>query len=102
MAFATVTPSEKQIVNQVNRRKLTADNTPFVILGPPYDCSMITFRPEGAPISQMRKMRRDRSILHTFWTEGDADCICEDVDAFEDGSSAFVREFDFLVSTTGQ
>jgi len=38
----------------------------------------------------------------TFWTEGDTDSLCEDVDALENSGPSFIRELDFLVGTAGQ
>lgn len=72
-------------------------DVPFVILGPPNDCSMMTLRPDRnlSNISGLCLGRR------TFWSEGNADSVGEDIDTLENAGSALVGKLNFLVGRTG-
>ena len=62
---------------------------------------MMTFRPaEKSVNSAFEAGRADEKL--TLRSEGDADCLCESVDACEHSSAALIGEFNLLVSTSGE
>ena len=76
-----------------------------MILGPPNDCSMITFRPTRDTTRQQTKEKRitrARKRKQTFWSKRNTDSVCKHVDAFEDACAALVRKLNFLVSAAGE
>lgn len=74
-----------------------------MILGPPNDCSIITFRPtRDTSANQGKNNHKPRERKQTFRSKRNTDSACKHVDAFEDACAALVRKLNFLVSTAGE
>ena len=75
-----------------------------MILGPPNDCSMITFRPTRDTSANRGKTTTAKASKRkrTFWSKRNTDSVCKHVNAFEDARATLVRKLNFLVSATGE
>jgi hypothetical protein len=68
--------------------------SPFVIFGPPNDCSMMTLRPTKAvSASGLVTMTKER----TFRAKSHRNSVCKDVHTPQDSSAALVGELNLLV-----
>ena len=70
---------QKNSIHNVGKRKR---GSPLVILGPPYDCSMITFRPMQDTSANQDATTGATKSEQTFRPKRNTDSVCKHVDAF--------------------
>ena len=90
--------TEKQYVQRAERKR----DLPLVILGPPNDCSMITFRPMQDTSANQDVTTGATKSKRTFRPKRNTDSVCKHVNAIEDARASLVGELDFLVGTASQ
>ena len=90
---------QKNSIYDVQKRKR---DLPLVILGPPNDCSMITFRPMQDTSANQDVTTGASKSKQTFRPKRNTDSVCKHVNAIEDARAGLVGELDFLVGTASQ